>query len=140
MALKLKSMETSTGCFEISLEGRLDSTTYLQLDNLLNSVLTGKPRRVRYDLTGLVYMSSMGLRMFIRTASSLRACGGAMALANPQPQIKKVFEIANALPSLGVFGSVEEADRYLDGVQKREVAKQAPAQPDAGKPQKKLGF
>jgi len=33
---------------------------------------------------------------------------------NLQPQIKKVFEILNALPSLKVFASIQELDSYLD--------------------------
>ena len=35
-----------------------------------------------------------------------------------QPQIKKVFDILNALPSLQVFASVAELDSYLDAMQK----------------------
>jgi hypothetical protein len=36
---------------------------------------------------------------------------------NLQPQIKKVFEILNALPSLKVFASIQELDNYLDAMQ-----------------------
>jgi hypothetical protein len=37
---------------------------------------------------------------------------------NLQPQIKKVFDILNALPTMQVFASIEEMDRYLDAMQK----------------------
>jgi anti-anti-sigma regulatory factor len=40
-----------------------------------------------------------------------------MVLTNVPPQIRKVFEIIQALPSLNVFESVEELDRYLTGIQ-----------------------
>jgi hypothetical protein len=38
---------------------------------------------------------------------------------NLQPQIKKVFDILNALPSLKVFASIQELDGYLDAMQTR---------------------
>jgi hypothetical protein len=35
-----------------------------------------------------------------------------------QPQIRKVFDILNALPTLQVFTSIQELDAYLDAMQK----------------------
>ena len=37
---------------------------------------------------------------------------------NLQPQVKKIFEIINALPSMDVFASVAELDAYLDAMQR----------------------
>jgi ABC-type proline/glycine betaine transport system permease subunit len=36
-----------------------------------------------------------------------------------QPQIRKVFEIIQALPSLNIFESVAELDRYLAAMQRK---------------------
>jgi hypothetical protein len=38
--------------------------------------------------------------------------------AHLQPQIRKVFDILSALPTLKVFTSIEELDKYLDTMQK----------------------
>jgi hypothetical protein len=38
---------------------------------------------------------------------------------NLQPQIKKVFDIINAFPSMQIFASIEELDEYLDAMQKK---------------------
>ncbi len=35
-----------------------------------------------------------------------------------QPQIRKVFDILNALPTLRVFSNIQEMDQYLDTMQK----------------------
>ena len=37
---------------------------------------------------------------------------------NLQPQIQKVFDILKAIPSLKVFASIGELDKYLDTMQK----------------------
>jgi anti-sigma B factor antagonist len=44
-------------------------------------------------------------------------------MTNLQPQIRKVFEIIMALPSLNVFESVADLDRYLTGIQKKVLGK-----------------
>ncbi len=129
MSLRITSRERNVGSFEIALDGRLDSATYQQLEAILDRLLNGVARSIQYDLTNLTYMSSMGLRLFLRTAKALKASGGKMAVTNAQPQIRKVFEIANALGPLSVFESNEEADRYLDMMQKRELAKKGGPQP-----------
>jgi anti-anti-sigma regulatory factor len=53
----------------------------------------------------------------------MKAAGGEFAMTNLQPQIRKVFEIIMALPSLNVFESVADLDRYLTGIQKKVLGK-----------------
>jgi anti-anti-sigma regulatory factor len=44
--------------------------------------------------------------------------GGRVAIINPQPAVKRVFEIVKALPSEQVFASEAEFDAYLDAMQR----------------------
>ena len=53
------------------------------------------------------------------TKKAMQKCGGKVLFTHLQPQIKKVFDILNALPSLQVFTSIEELDNYLDTMQKK---------------------
>ncbi|MGN6093137.1 MAG: STAS domain-containing protein, partial [Luteibacter jiangsuensis] len=41
---------------------------------------------------------------------------------NPQPQVKKVFDIVKAVPVAEVFASVGELDQYLDHMQRQMTA------------------
>ena len=59
------------------------------------------------------------MRVILVTQKAMKAAGGEMALTNLQPQIRKVFEIIMALPSMNVFEDVAELDRYLTGIQKK---------------------
>jgi anti-anti-sigma factor len=108
----------------MALEGRLDSASYQVLEEELAPFLDGRAKSIRFDMAGLEYMSSMGLRVFLKVGKTLRTKDGKMVFTNLQPQIRKVFEIAGALPSLNVFETTEEADRYLDEVQRQVLAKQ----------------
>ena len=71
------------------------------------------------DLAQLDYMSSMGLRVLMKTTKALAAHGGKCLLTRLQPPIRAVIDIANALPPQNIFASVEEADQYLDLMQRR---------------------
>ena len=124
MSLKIRSKENSTGLFDITLDGRIDSATYKQLETLLEPLLGRATRSIKFDMANVTYMSSMGIRVFLKTAKALQAAGGKMAVVNMQPQIKKVFEIANALTTFSIFESTEEADHYFDLMQKQVLDKQ----------------
>ena len=104
----------------IALEGRLDSGTAPDLDRLLDRVLARKGiPRVVFDLSQLDYLSSAGIRCFIRARKILEPEGGKIAIVNPQPAVQKVLDIVKAIPAGGVFKSVAELDAYLDEMQRQ---------------------
>ena len=104
----------------LALAGRLDSNTAGQLDATLSRVLASGPiERLVLDLSGLEYLSSVGIRCFIRARKHIEPRGGHVAIVNPQPPVRKVLEIVKAIPAGGLFGSVEELDAYLDEMQRR---------------------
>jgi anti-sigma B factor antagonist len=107
------------GRVRVALDGRLDTQTYAQCEQRLQPLLTAATRAMVFDLTRLDYLSSMGLRVLMKTNKALTALGGKCVLTNMQPPIRMVIEIANALPAQNIFASVEEADQYFDLMQKR---------------------
>jgi len=107
------------GRVRVVLNGRLDSQTYAQCEERFQPLLAPTTRVLALDMLGLDYISSMGLRVLMKTSKALAAHGGRCILTRLQPPIRKVIEIANALPQEAIFASVEEADRYLDLMQRR---------------------
>ena len=107
------------GRVRVSLNGRLDTQTYAQCEQRLQPLLTAATRVLVFDMTRLDYISSMGLRVLMKTSKALAAHGGKCLVTRLQPPIRAVIDIANALPAEAIFASVEEADRYLDVMQRR---------------------
>jgi anti-anti-sigma factor len=103
----------------VTLNGRLDGTTCQGCETRLNTVLVPETRNLVFDLADLAYISSMGLRLILKARKTVEAGHGVVQLINLQPQIKKVFEIANMLRGMNLFADIREADRYLDAMQKR---------------------
>lgn len=104
----------------IRLGGRLDSDTAPSLDQVLDKVLSNPSlQRVVFDLGELQYLSSAGIRCFIRARKSVEPRGGKVAIVNPQPAVQKVLDIVKAIPPGGLFRSVAELDEYLDAMQRK---------------------
>lgn len=107
------------GSQRVEVGARLDTHTYSELDDRLTLVLAAKVQSLVLDLAQLEYVSSAGVRSIFRARKLLAARGGTLVLANTQPQVQKVFDIVKAVPLSEIFRSVEEADAYLDKIQKR---------------------
>jgi anti-anti-sigma factor len=118
MSLKIETHERRVGMYDVALIGRLDGETYQRLEALLAPMLKPPMRAINFELSRLDYVSSMGLRLFLATIKSAKALKGTVAMTAMQPQVKKVFEIANLLPSFSIFEGTEEADQYFDYLQR----------------------
>jgi anti-anti-sigma factor len=71
-----------------------------------------------FDLAGLEYVSSAGIRSLVKARRALERRGGGMAVSNVQPAVRKVFDIVKALPSIDMFKDDAELDAYLERMQR----------------------
>jgi anti-anti-sigma factor len=122
MLLTVKTSKMAKGVFVIAPVGSINSDTYGILEKETEKVLKKAPHKVILDMEGVDYISSMGLRVVLSTLKALKNINGDLAIVKLQPQIKKVFDIVNAMPSMRIFESMEEMDRYLDTMQKKALA------------------
>ena len=121
MSLNVRVQEGRSLTKTLVLEGRLDNETVGEFDKALEAVLASAVKVVVFDLTGLEYVTSAGLRSIFQAQKVMNARAGKAVLLNPTPQVKKVLEIVK-VPELGViFKDVRELDAYLDTMQKKVV-------------------
>ena len=118
MALTVDSQEKTPGTYQMTIQGRLDAVTSPTLEAAVKTVLGKAPKVVIFDLKGVDYLSSMGVRVIFQAQKSMRLADGKLLMVNLQPMVQKVLEIVNALPESGVFKDMAEMDAYLDAVQK----------------------
>jgi anti-anti-sigma factor len=119
MSLSIEIAPLANGNQRLVLAGRLDTHTYAELDQRLAPLLESGIRSLVLDLAGLDYISSAGVRSIFKARKALSAHGGKVVVANPQPHIQKVFDVVKAVPLGEIFSTVEEADAYLDAMQRK---------------------
>jgi anti-sigma B factor antagonist len=121
MELKIKTERKAPGVYSLLLNGWLDTQTYEKLDKKVEEILKESPKTIIFNMEQLDYISSAGVRVIYKTQKAIKRTDGNILFMNLKPQIKKVFEIINALPSMNVFSSVEELDEYLDAMQQKAI-------------------
>ncbi len=117
MALKVNTAIRQPGIFVVAPIGSIDSTGHTIFQEKVDSVLSQSPDVIIFDMEFADYINSMGIRALVKTKKAMKQRGGKIVFINLQPQIKKVFDILNALPSLRVFANIQELDSYLDAMQ-----------------------
>ena len=78
-------------CLTITLEGRLDTTNAHELEEVLKTSLPGVTELI-FDLSGLEYMSSAGLRLMLSAQKTMNK-QGKMEIRNSTELVKSVFAI-----------------------------------------------
>jgi len=121
MSLDIVLKQKVLGIFIVSLAGSLDSNTYAALEKKLDSIIDTSTQVVVFDMKRLEYLSSAGVRVFLKARKAVKKNSGKMTFLDPQPQVKKVFEIINAMPNMQIFSNTEELDAYLDAMQKKAI-------------------
>lgn len=75
----------------ISIEGRLDTTTAPQLENVVNAEIEGASELI-YDLKALDYISSAGLRVLLSSQKVMNK-QGSMIVKNVSEEVLEIFEV-----------------------------------------------
>lgn len=119
MSLVIDTHQSQSDRVVFKLTGRLDTQTTPQLDAILDPFLADVVTTIIFDLGGLEYISSAGLRAIFKAKKTLAARDGTVLVVHLQPPVKKVFDIVKALPTGEIFQSWEELDTYLDAMQKK---------------------
>jgi anti-anti-sigma factor len=103
----------------VSLAGRLDTASSPRAEQALAPVLASAPKHVVFDLAGLDFISSAGLRVLLGARKTLTDAGSECVLVNMKPQIERVLEVVRSLPGMKIFASAREVDEYLAALQEK---------------------
>jgi anti-sigma B factor antagonist len=79
----------------IALVGRLDTLGVERIETRFSASIIPKARNTAIDLSGVTFLSSMGLRLLISTARSLSLKKAKLVLFGPQPLVKETLEHAS---------------------------------------------
>jgi anti-anti-sigma factor len=105
--------------------GRLDAVTSPAFEKEIIAFFSNPAQGLALDFGQLDYISSAGVGAIIKAKMSLMRNYGDLAILNPQPQVRKVFDIMKLLPAMNVFANIKELDEYLTRIQRRVLEGEA---------------
>ena len=80
-----------------------------KLRRMLEDVVANKPPVIVLDLSGMDFISSVGLGVIVTGYLRTRRYEGQLRLASPQPAVRELLETTRLTKLFPLFPSVEEA-------------------------------
>jgi len=91
----------------VGISGELDMATSAELESALERA--NAQERVVVDLTACDFLDSSAIRVLLRGAVRAESAGGSFSLVAPDPQLRRVLEIAGLEAKLPIHPTVEAA-------------------------------
>jgi anti-anti-sigma factor len=93
----------------VSVEGRLDTTNYGELEHHLSSLTDKQENNILLNLEKLEYISSSGLRILLMFLKKIKAAEGRFMLCSMTADIKEIFEISGFINIFEIFDNKTDA-------------------------------
>ncbi len=97
------------GAIIAAVSGRVDTISAPAFEKAVAEALNGREKLLVFDLSGLLYISSAGLRVIISAAKTLKGKGGEVRLAATSGPVKKVLQISGFFSMFKNFETRSEA-------------------------------
>lgn len=101
----------------IKIEGRIDGITSKQIQTEIEDVLATGIKNLILDFSGVYYLSSAGIRVFISEMKKLNKTGGQLFFVSPSSHILEIFKISGLTTVFKVFDSYQEITNFLTNKQ-----------------------
>ena len=93
----------------VTVIGSVDSADSNVLLDFFNELIDAGQIRLVVDITGMDFIVSMGLGVFVRTHTRLRAAGGFFRLVGPEPFILQIIKTTGLDRLLAIYDSLDQA-------------------------------
>ena len=89
--------------------GRIDSATAKLFEDHLLTAIQKEPRQLVIDLSGVDYVSSAGLRVFLVGAKKAKEQGQALTVCSVTPHVREIFDVTGFSSLLALHATLDEA-------------------------------
>jgi anti-anti-sigma factor len=93
----------------LKIDGRIDTSNFSVLEEEVNQLFSNGVNNIVFDCSGLNYISSSGLRVFLIAQKKTILLQGRLHLCNMQPAIKEIFAISGFSNIFRIFNILGEA-------------------------------
>ena len=111
--IELNQVQMDDRITHLAIVGRLDVTGLHAVDVKFHGYTAARRRPTLVDLSGLEFISSLGMGMFVSCARSLGRYGAKMVLLNPRPEVEEALKAVGIDQGIPIVHNAEEANRVL---------------------------
>ena len=101
------------GIVSITIKGRLEADSSPEAEKVVREVLRGPTTRLLFNLSGLEYLSSAGLRVVLTAAKEMKRRDGKIVLCSLNEFVKEIFEVSGFQSLIPIADSVESGVEIL---------------------------
>jgi anti-anti-sigma factor len=111
--MSLSLLETSSVLTVVALDGRLDAAGVTEVQTQFIAETAGRKKPVIVNMEQVTFMASMGIRMLVEAAKSVKSSGGKLVLLKPQNLVEKSLKAAGLDVVVKIFHEEAEARAAL---------------------------
>lgn len=93
----------------LKIDGRIDSSNFSSFEKEIDQLFTNGVKNIVFNCSGLSYINSSGLRVFLVAQKKTILLQGRLHLCNMQPAINEIFAISGFSTIFRIFNTLEEA-------------------------------
>ena len=101
------------GITTLAIKGRMDAAMAIETEKAVDRILDGDNKRLIFDLGGLEYLSSYGLRIILNATKKMKLKGGNLVLCSLIDNVKEVFDVCGFGANIPIADSVESGMKAL---------------------------
>ena len=90
--MEIQVIKTDDSCTQLALVGKLDIMGVGEIENKFLGYTASRKTGAVVDVSGVTFMGSMGLRLFLSAAKALHREKKKLVLLKPQPLVKDVLD------------------------------------------------
>ena len=102
------SIEKDNGLTVVSASGKMDAANCGTLEGALDKVIADGCTTIILNLDGLLYISSAGLRVLLKTAKNLRS-DGTFVLCALSENVKEIIEMSGFSNFMNIYADISAA-------------------------------
>ena len=93
----------------LKIDGRIDTSNFSEFEEEVDQLFNNGIKNIIFNCSGLNYISSSGLRVFLVAQKKTILLQGRLHLCNMQPGIKEIFAISGFSNLFRIFDTLEKA-------------------------------
>ena len=101
------------GVTVLVMKGRLDSNTSPDFETEVFGIIRSGGINMVIDLAGVDYVSSAGLRVFLKITKEIKQAGGKFALCSMKEYIREIFDMSGFALFIPIHAGPEESVQAL---------------------------